>query len=413
MSKTVSIISLGCFRNTYDSEFILKEFIDRGYVFLQGGDKINTLIINTCGFIRQAKEESLEYITKAVSLKKGGKIKKLIVAGCLVKRYEDELKDSFPDVDEWRTLVPVNATARGERKIMPRHIGFLKICEGCSNNCSYCSIPLIKGRLISREPEGLIEETKLLDKQGIKELNIIGQDVTAWGKDLKLNYNLAGLLKKILKETKNIRWLRILYTHPGHFNDELLDLIANEKRICKYVDLPIQHINDKILKEMNRKITKAEIVSLISRIRKKMPKAVLRTSLIVGFPGETEKQFKELLDFVEETGFERLGVFMYSREEGTRAYSFKRQVHFKTKERRYKEIMNLQKGISLKHNIGFIRERQDVLIDRKEEDYFLGRSQFSTYDIDGVVCVKKKDLTPGEFYKVKITDAYEYDLLGQ
>ncbi len=413
MKKTVSLISLGCFRNTYDSGVIIRRFIEEGYVFKEKADRVDTLVVNTCGFIKEAKEESLEWIKKAVSLKKEGKVSRVVVAGCLVERYEKELRCFFPLVDEYRGVEEFPPRELPFRIGLPRHIGFLKISEGCINNCSYCAIPLIKGTLVSKDLDSIVEEAKILENDGVKELNIIGQDVTSWGKDLYKEIDLTVLVKKILKETRRIRWIRIIYTHPRHFTSRLIDLIAKEERICKYIDIPIQHINNRILKLMNRCITKKEIMSLIRKIRKKIKGVALRTSVIVGFPGETEREFKELYNFIKEARFERLGAFIYSREEKTKAYSLKPQVHHAVKRKRYKEIMELQRKISYEYNKTFVGRRIEILADQRDNGVVLGRSQFSAYDIDGLVYIERKGTRPGNFYTLNIVDALEYDLVAK
>ena len=419
MVKTFSVISLGCFRNTYDSEVLAHEFSSQGYHFMPCNfeepriKKINTLLVNTCGFIDKAKEESLAVIKGAIDLKKRGKAKRIIVFGCLVKRYKKELQESFPQVDQWQELQEFSDKFQKRKKIAPLYINFLKICEGCLNRCSFCAIPLIKGPLRSKSQKAIIQEVRLLNKSKIKELNIIGQDITSWGKDLRPKTKLADLLKKIIKETKNIKWIRLIYTHPRHFDDSLIKLIAKEKRICKYIDLPIQHINDRILKVMNRRVTKKEIIALIKKIRKNIPDVVLRTSVIVGFPGETEKEFKELLGFLKEVKFERLGAFIYSREEGTPAYDLSGQVHANTKKRRFREIMSQQQEIASQTALKFIGKNIDVLVEAKEEDTFVGRSQYEAPEVDGEVFIKRKGLKIGDFCKVKIVDSFGYDLIAQ
>ena len=411
--KTVSLISLGCFRNTYDSEIRLNKFLAQGYAFKKFTDQSDTLIINTCGFIDKAKEESLEVIEEAIKLKKKGRIKKLIVFGCLVQRYEKELQKFFPEVDEWGGVEKFERAFTARANLLPPFIDFLKICEGCLNRCSYCAIPLIKGPLKSKPLAEIIKEVKFLAKKGTQELNLIGQDITSWGKDLKNGNNLADLIKEILRTSKNIPWIRLIYTHPRHLSDEVLDLIAKEDRICKYIDLPIQHINDRILKAMNRGVTRKQIESLIKKIRSKIPGVVIRTSIIVGFPGETEKEFGELMKFLQEIKFDRLGAFTYSREEGTPAYNFKHQISYQTKQKRYREIMKLQKDIAEEVNKKHIGRELEVLIEEEKDGLFIGRSQYDAYEVDGVVFVNRKGLQPGQFYRVKITDAYDYDLVGK
>lgn len=420
--KDLSIVSLGCFRNTYDSETVLNRFLKKGYIvskqediFLAGKDNFkscNTLLINTCGFIDKAKEESVEFIREAVRLKKEGKIKQLFVFGCLVERYRDKLKESFPEVDKWWGAESFPQRETRHRKITPKYIDFIKICEGCLNKCTYCTIPHIKGDLRSRPKEQIINEVKFLDRNGIKELNIIGQDITSWGRDLKGKDDLSSLLKEILKASKNIKWIRLLYAHPRHLTEKLIDLIASEERVCKYIDLPIQHINDRILKLMNRGVTKKEISSLIKKIRKNIKDCVIRTSVMAGFPTETADEFKELLSFLKETRFERLGAFTYSREENTPAFKLEPQVHNKIKLSRFKEIMSLQQAISCDINKRFIDKEIDVLIEEKDNEVFIGRTQFDAYEVDGVVFLKKKGLKIGDFYKAKIVDNYDYDLVG-
>ena len=413
MRKTFSIISLGCFRNTYDSEIIVRNFIDKGYIFKEEADKVHTLIINTCGFIKEAKKESIEYIRKAIELKNKGIVKRIIVKGCLVQRYGSFLKKVFTSVDSWDGVESFPQSILFPVRVMPSHIGFLKICEGCSNNCSYCAIPLIKGRLVSKKVPVILKELKYMEEQGAKEVNIIGQDVTSWGKDLGSRDNIVSLLKTMLKHTKRIRWFRIIYTHPKFFTEGLIDLIAHEERICKYIDLPIQHINDRILKMMNRNITGREIISLIGRIRNKIKDVVIRTSLIVGFPSESESEFIELLDFVKRMRFQHLGVFEYSREEGTPAYNFPGHIHYRTKQRRFREIMELQKDISYEYNRAMTGKRIKVLIDENKDHTFIGHDEHNAYDIDGRIYAERKDLKIGRFYDLKVTDAYEYDLAAQ
>ncbi|MCM8831190.1 MAG: 30S ribosomal protein S12 methylthiotransferase RimO [Candidatus Omnitrophica bacterium] len=419
MQKKFSIISLGCFRNKYDSEVICAKFIKDGYkfipyeTFLKNSDnRCDTLLINTCGFIDDAKKESIETIRDALRLKKEKRIKNLFVFGCLVQRYRKQLEKFFSDVDRWEGIIEFSPYFNYRKKLSRPFVDFLKISEGCSNNCSYCVIPKIKGPLKSKREEAILKEIKLLDKKNLKELNIIGQDITSWGKDLGRDFNLANLLKKIVSVTKNIGWIRLLYVHPRHFSDELINVIAGEEKICKYIDLPIQHINDRILKLMNRNITKSQIVSLIEKIRKKIPNVVLRTTVIVGFPTETEKEFEELCEFLREIRFERLGCFMYSREENTDAYFLKPQIHHKIKKARFDRLMSLQKQIASQFNQKFVGSTLKVLVEEKEDGLYIGRSQFDAYEIDGVVFLKNNKLKIGDFYNTKIIDAYEYDLVG-
>jgi len=423
MGKTFSIISLGCFRNSYDSETIILQFSKQGYRFLPVASlfsdkqkkikKIDLLIINTCGFIDKAKEESIKIISDSIDLKKKGRVEKIMVIGCLVKRYQEKLEKAYPLVDSWQSVIEFRQdfVKRGKSLFSPA-IGFLKICEGCLNQCSFCAIPLIKGPLKSKFKNEVIKEAKDLEKKGVRELNIIGQDITSWGKDIKTKDDLASLLKAILKATKEIKWIRLIYTHPKHFNDSLIDLIAKNERVCKYIDLPIQHINDRILKLMNRGITKKKIIDLINKIRKRIPGCIIRSSVIVGFPTESEKEFKELLSFLKDIKIDRLGAFIYSQEEGTQAYKLRPQVHQSTKKRRFRQVMEQQKKIASEANKRFLNKELDVLVENKDSGVFLGRSQYDALDVDGVVFLEKKNLKIGNFYKAKIIDCLDYDLIG-
>jgi ribosomal protein S12 methylthiotransferase len=409
--KTFSLVSLGCCRNTYDSEIVIKRFIQKGFVFKKKFKRCHTLIINTCGFIDKAKEEAVECIADSVDLKKEGKVKRILVFGCLVERYYSQLKESFPEVDGWWGIEPFSQRLSSSAKLFPSHLGFLKISEGCLHRCSYCAIPLIKGKLRSKPKEEIIKEVRFLDKRGVKELNIIGQDITSWGKDFRNNSTLAGLLKDILREINHIQWIRLMYTHPLHFTSELIDLIASEERICRYIDLPIQHINDRILKLMNRGTTKKEIISLIDKIRKKIPGIILRTSVIVGFPTEEEKEFRELLAFLKYARFGRLGAFIYSHEEDTPAYKLK-QVHPSTKKKRFKQLMSLQREIAYDVNRGFLGKEMDVLVEENNGDVLIGRTQYDAYEADGIVFLKRRNLKLGKFYRAKIVDVYDYDFVA-
>lgn len=418
--KTLSILSLGCFRNTYDSGVLLDDLLSKGYILNKANTKADLLVINTCGFIESAKKESIQEIAQAIKLKKKGYFKKIMVVGCLVKRYVDDLRKCLPEVDYWQGIIdfpkkrtPTSRRVLAKNKLIPGWLGFIKICEGCVNRCSYCAIPSIKGPLRSRLPCDIVKEVKALAKTGIKELNIIGQDITAWGKDLKGNHNLTYLLKKIIKVTGKISWVRLIYTHPKHITDDLLDLIAKEKKICKYIDLPIQHINDRILKLMNRRVSAKTICKLIDKIRGKIPGVTLRTSLIAGFPTERKKEFKELLGFVKSAHFDRVGAFAYSREEDTRAFSFKGQVHPATKERRFKELMLAQESIIEDINSRFLGKKLKVLVEAREDNIFVGRSQHDAFEADGVVYIKKNNLKLGSFVTVTITGAVGHDLIAE
>ena len=408
----VGILSLGCPRNLVDSENILGRLNLKGYNIVDM-QKADIGIVNTCAFIEDAKRESIDAILDLAQLKKAGTLKKIIAYGCLVERYKDKLRKELPEVDAFVGRVSLNHS-RKSYALTEKHFAYLKICESCVNNCSYCIIPKIKSKFSSLDIDSLVNKAKEFDRKKISELNIIGQDISAYGMDLYAKPRLEDLIRKIVKSTHNIGWFRLLYLYPSRITDGLLEIIKNEPRICKYIDLPIQHINDRILRLMNRHTAKKEIRKLIDKIRRQIPQAALRTSVIVGFPTETEKEFNELLDFIKEVKFERLGAFTYSREEGTKAYDLKGQVPKKVKIERFDAVMQAQRDVSGEVNRKFMGKTIDVLIDAKENDSYLGRSQYDAPEVDGNVYVKSDVvLKPGEFAKVKITDTLEYDLVGE
>ncbi|MFH1640598.1 MAG: 30S ribosomal protein S12 methylthiotransferase RimO [Candidatus Omnitrophota bacterium] len=408
----IGILSLGCPRNLVDSESILSKLSLKGHPVVDIPEA-DVAIVNTCAFIEEAKKESIDAILDLIELKKEGRLKKLIVYGCLSQRYSQELKNKLPEVDAFVGKVSLNHDLK-RFSLTPRHYAYLKICEGCINNCSYCVIPKIKGRFTSLDMGSVLKKVEGMEKDRISELNIIGQDITGYGRDIYGKYKLHELLNRIARKIKHIGWIRLLYLYPTRVNDELLDLIKDSPKICKYIDLPIQHINNRILKLMRRGTTKKEILSLIDKIRKKIPDVAIRTSLIAGFPSETEKEFRELADFVEAARFERLGAFIYSREEGTSAYDFKGQLPQKVKIGRLNEIMLRQQEISSEKNKGLLGEIIDVLIEEKQKDTYLGRSQYDAPEVDGLVYVKsRRSLSRGEFVKLKVTDTLEYDLIGE
>ncbi|MEW6009216.1 MAG: 30S ribosomal protein S12 methylthiotransferase RimO [Candidatus Omnitrophota bacterium] len=410
----VGILSLGCPRNLVDSQSLLRRLSLKKFKIVDI-DKAQIAIINTCSFIKEAKEESIDKILDLIELKKQGFLKKIIVAGCLPARYKSELVSNLPEVDAFLGIQGLPLVNHLEPSLTPRHYSYVKICEGCFNACSYCVIPKIKGEFRSRPLESILKEVNLLDKSLRREINIIGQDISQYGFDLYGRYSLDRLLTEITKNLKNIKWVRLLYLHPVHLTKRLINLIKNEPAICKYIDLPVQHINDKILKEMNRKTTKKEIINLIKYIREVIPDVAIRTSFIVGFPGETEEQFQELLDFVKDTRFERLGAFMYSREEGTPAYNFDNQTADEIKQERFDRLMSLQQQVAAKICQDAIGKFKEVLIDevcQDSADTYLGRTTHDAPEVDGVVYVKAKGLKIGEIIKVKIKDSLEYDLIG-
>ncbi len=407
----IGILSLGCPRNLVDSENILGRLNLKGYS-ITDIDKADIAIVNTCSFIESAKRESIETILDLIELKKEGKIKKLIVYGCLPQRYGEILKDELPGVDAFVGRLSLSHSL-DRFALTASHYAYLKICEGCVNNCSFCVIPRIKGKFTSLDIDSVLKRVEAFDRKKISEINIVGQDITGYGIDLYKDIRLVELLGKILKKTKNITWFRLLYLHPSRVSDDLLKLIRDSERICKYIDLPVQHINDRLLKLMNRNIKKKAILTLIDKIRKIIPDVAIRTSIITGFPSETDGEFKELLRFMEEVKFERLGAFIYSREEDTSAYGFKNQISQKIKISRFKQIMSLQQKISEEVNKKFLGKEMKVLVDEKDDGRYLCRSPFDAPEVDGLVYVSsKKVLKPGEFVRVKIIDTLEYDLAG-
>lgn len=412
MKQKLGILALGCPRNLVDAETLAGRLNSKGYSIVDDIGQAQIALVNTCAFIEEAKRESIDAILGLVELKKQGKLKKIIVYGCLPQRYKD-LACQLPEVDAFVGVIEQNHESR-RFALTPKHYAYLKICEGCLNNCSYCIIPRIKGKLKSLDEETLIQKVRGLNREKISELNIIGQDITGFGVDLCGMSRLAALLKKIISNSPDIPWIRLLYLNPERVTGQLLELIASNNRLCPYIDLPIQHINKRILKLMNRKITKAEIISLINKIRKIIPGVYLRTSLIVGFPSETEEEFNELLEFVKEVKFDRLGAFIYSREEDTPAYSFKGQIARPLKQERFDIIMSEQQKIAAELNKRFLGQSINVLIEEKQDGSYIGRSQADAPEVDGIVYVQTKQaLKAGEFVRVKITDSLEYDLVGE
>ena len=408
----IGILSLGCPRNLVDSESILGRLNFKGYPIVDI-DKADVAIVNTCSFIEEAKRESIDAILDLIELKKEGKLKKILVYGCMTQRYKDTLRKELPEIDAFVGKISLNHEIN-RFAITAGHFAYLKICEGCINNCSFCVIPKIKGKFTSLDMGSLLDKVGVYNRNKVSELNIIGQDITGYGIDLYGKTKLVNVLEEIIKRAKNIGWIRLLYLYPTRISDELISLINSHQKICKYIDMPIQHINSRILKLMNRKTNKAQILELIGKIRKAIPEVALRTSVITGFPSETDKEFKELLGFLEETQFERLGAFVYSREEGTVAYGLNKQLPYKVKLERFNQIMALQQKVSCQVNKKFLGKTMQVLIEEKDKDGYLGRSQFDAPEVDGLVYVaSKNDLMIGSFVKVKITDTLEYDLVGR
>lgn len=415
--QNVGVINLGCARNVVDSQTLLSNLKRQGHQ-ITNLDKSDIVIVNTCGFIEEAKKESIDTIVELLELKKQGKLKKVIVAGCLAQRYAKELTEEFRDIDAIIGAQKLNTNdIPSNVSLTPKHYAYVKISESCYNRCSFCIIPKIKGKFVSRTIESIVREVTLLDQQGTKEINIIGQDITAYGVDVYKEYSLARLLKEIIKVTKNIEWIRLLYAFPAHVTDELIDVIASEEKICSYIDIPLQHINDRILLEQNRNITTAETKTLIDKFKKQIPNGSLRTTFIVGLPGETDAEFEELLDFVKAEKFEKAGAFIYSNEEGTLASGFANQVDKSTKRNRMNRLMEIQKEISEEIQQRYIGRKLKVLIDEKQKntnDVYIGRTEYDAPEVDGIVYVKSStELFPGDFVQVHISEALEYDLLGE
>jgi len=414
--QKVGVINLGCARNLVDAQMMLGRLKKNGHriVRLQ---EAQTVIVNTCSFIEEARKESIDTILDLIELKKQGKIKKVIVAGCLSQRYGQDLAREFPEVDAFvgtPTLDRDNVSQQVQ--LTPKHFAYVKICESCFNACSFCAIPKIKGKFISRTIESIVKEVKQLDAQGVKEINIIGQDITAYGMDLYREKSLARLLKELVKVIKNVEWIRLLYAFPSHVTDELIEVIAQEARICKYIDMPLQHISDHILLEQNRNITTQQTVELVQKIRSAMPQGFMRTTFIAGLPGETNEDFEQLRSFVKDFHFERVGVFVYSKEEGTLTAKMQGQVPEKIKKSRLDTLMQDQQTISQERQQSLVGRTLKILIEEKEEnnsDTYIGRSEYDAPDVDGVVYVRSETpLKIGDFVQVMITDAYEYDLAG-
>ena len=427
--KKINVITLGCSKNTVDSEHLMARLAAAGYEVLFDSDRTDAkvVVINTCGFIGDAKQESVEMILQAAAAKQAGKIERLFVVGCLSERYADELRAEIPEVDEyfgartWDGIVralgasedPALATER--RLTTPKHYAYLKISEGCNWKCGYCAIPLIRGGHVSVPMEELEEEARKLAAQGVRELMVIAQDTTYYGIDLYGRRMLAELLRRLCR-IDGIEWIRLHYAYPAGFPDEVIDVMASEPKICKYLDIPFQHISDAQLASMHRRHTKAEAMELIGRLRGAIPDLALRTTLLVGYPGETEADFEELLAFVREVRFERLGVFPYSEEEGTwSAENLRDDVPEEVKQRRAERIMALQNEISLDNNRRRVGRTERVIIDSRQGDWYVGRTQYDSPEVDQEILIpaSERRLLRGHFYDVTVTSAADYDLYGE
>lgn len=427
IKNRVDIISLGCSKNLVDSEQVMAQFANRGFdVFHDSSDvKGQYVIINTCGFIGDAKEESIEMILSMAQAKKRRKIGKLIVMGCLSERYREELKVEIPEVDafygkfDWiglaNDLFQDSVFTENQRVITtPSHYAYIKIAEGCNRTCSYCAIPIITGKYKSRAIESIVEEVKALVATGVKEFQLIAQDLTFYGYDLYKTNKLAELVQT-LANIPGVEWLRLHYAYPNQFPYELLEVMRNNSNVCAYMDVALQHISNNILTLMRRNVTKDETYAFVRRLREEVPGIHLRTTLLVGHPGETDADFEELMQFVRDMRFERMGAFAYSDEEGTYSnLNYQDDVPFETKQERVDRLMELQAQISEEINAQKVGQILKVIIDREEEDFYVGRTEFDSPDVDGeVLIVKNKNLEIGNFYQVRITDSDMYDLYGE
>ena len=414
--KRIQVVTMGCSKNRVDSEHLMRVLQERGYelvpetVDLSSG-RVDEVIINTCGFIQDAKEESINAILEAVEAKKEGLVQKVSVFGCLSQRYRSELPPEIPEVDEWNGVLTFDTL--GRVLTTPKHYAYLKIAEGCDRSCSYCAIPMIRGPHVSVPMEQLVAEAKLLAAQGVKELIVIAQDTTYYGLDLYGKRRLGELLQQ-LAEIDGIEWIRLHYSYPAGFPEDVLRVMADNPKICPYIDIPLQHSADKVLAMMRRGVDGRQTRELVARMRQLVPGVVLRTTLIVGHPGEGEAEFRDLLDFVQECHFERLGAFQYSEEEGTYgAIHYKDDIPAEVKQERYDRLMELQGGISLAFNQSRVGTRTRVLVDSVSGDGILvARSQTESPEVDGEILIKGT-APVGQFADVTITGADEYDLIAE
>lgn len=439
--EKVSLVSLGCPKNLVDAEVMLGYLSRDQYEVTTDETQADIIVVNTCSFIKEAKQESIDTILDLADRKHDARCKLLIVTGCLPQRYQEELAKELPEVDifigtgDYPRIAEIIAEKKGTTEQLcytgdpnfvyndelprlqssPHYTAYLKIAEGCSNNCAYCVIPSLRGAMRSRSLATLLAEAKQLVEGGVKELNLIAQDITAYGTDLPDAPTLELLVTELAK-MEGLKWIRLLYAYPDGVTDSLIQLIKNEPKVCKYLDLPIQHISDPILKRMKRRSGEEQIRSLIAKLRQEIPDIAIRTSLIVGFPGETVDDFKKLLQFVEETRFDRLGVFCYSREEGTPAAEMPDQVSERIKRERHKKLMRTQARVSFKHNRTLVDTEEEVLVEGYSEETELllkGRSSRQAPDVDGLVYITSGNANVGDIVKLRITDSSDYDLIGE
>lgn len=424
----IDVITLGCSKNLVDSELLMKQLLANGYTVKHDPDESEgeIVVINTCGFIGDAKEESINMILKFAEAKKARKLSKLFVMGCLTERYMDELRAEIPEVDNfygkfgWKALISdlgksYNQDLASERSITtPQHYAYLKISEGCNRTCSYCSIPIMTGKHQSRSIEEIEEEVRLLVANGVKEFQVIAQDLSFYGLDKYKEAKLPELIERLAR-IDGVKWIRLHYAYPAHFPYDLLRVMRENDNVCKYLDIALQHISDNMLTKMRRNISKQATYDLMNQIRQEVPGIHLRTTLMVGHPGETEQDFEELIQFTKDIKFERMGAFPYSHEDGTYAYdNYTDDVDADIKQERMDVLMALQERIALEQNENKIGKVLPVIIDKEDGDYYIGRTEFDSPEVDPEVLIKKdKELLIGEFYQVKITDAHPFDLYGE
>ena len=424
---SVNIITLGCSKNLVDSEVLSGQLKANQFDVIHESEKLkhNIVVVNTCGFIDKAKEESVNTILEQVSLKQKGKLEKVYVTGCLSERYRDQLAEEIPEVDAWfgtmelpLILKQFNADYKaeliGERMLStPSHYAYLKISEGCNRTCSFCAIPLMRGGHISRPMEELVTEAERLVKGGVKEIMLIAQELTYYGLDIYRKRSLPDLLHK-LADIDGLHWIRLHYAYPSKFPLEIIDVMRERSNICNYLDIPLQHASNNMLKAMKRQITREEMEELIEEIRRRNPGICIRTTLIAGFPGETDADVEELKTFLTKMRFDRVGIFQYSHEEGTSAHELVDDVPSSVKQQRVQEIMELQQEISYEKNQEKVGQVLTVLIDKKEAGKYLGRTEFDSVEVDNEVIVQStRKLNPGDLVQVKITKAYDFDLEGE
>ena len=423
----VNIITLGCSKNMVDSEVLSGQLAAADFDVKHESKKLdhNIVVVNTCGFIDLAKQESINTILEQVELKKRGKLDKVYVTGCLSERYKQNLEEEIPEVDAYfgtmelpfllrKFDVDYKAELVGERLLStPNHYAYLKISDGCNRTCSFCAIPLMRGKHVSRPIESLVEEAKLLVSRGVKEIMLIAQELTYYGLDIYKKRELQKLLR-LLSDIPGLEWIRLHYAYPSKFPMEIIDVMKEQENICNYLDMPLQHASNRMLKAMKRQITREEMEDIIGEIKYKIPGICLRTTLIAGFPGETQDDVEELKLFLKKMEFDRVGIFTYSHEENTSAYDLKNDIPEEEKERRAQEIMDVQQEISYQKNEEKVGKTFKVIVDKKEAGKYLGRTEFDSVEVDNEVIINsERKLLPGDFVNVKITKAFDFDLEGE